>query len=69
MVVVGKGVGTISDAEVSRPLPLKRQVYGFGSCCPIPRPPWLGFVAEKPQNANNTSPVWKRCRLHYGAFV
>ena len=47
--ILGKGAGTISDAEVSRPLPLGRSVNAFGHCLPIPCPPWLGFIAEKPQ--------------------
>ena len=49
MVVMGKGAGTISNAEVSRPLPLGRSVNAFGHCLPIPCPPWLGFIAEKLQ--------------------
>ena len=45
---MGKGAGTISTAEVSRPLSQSGQVLFFGCCDPIPRPPWPGFVACKP---------------------
>ena len=47
--LLGKGAGTISNAEVSRPLPPGRSANAFGHCLPIPCPPWLGFIAEKPQ--------------------
>ena len=47
--ILGKGAGTISNAEVSRPLPLGRKSFVFGFCCPIPCPPWLGFIAVKLQ--------------------
>ena len=47
--VAGRGAGAISNAEVSRPLSQGRQAFAFGCCCPIPHPPWLGFIACKPQ--------------------
>ena len=55
--VAGRGAGAISNAEVSRPLSQGRQAFAFGCCCPIPHPPWLGFIACKPQFEDFKLPI------------
>ena len=52
------GIWTLPEATMGK----GRYTFVFGSCCPIPCPPWLGFIAEKLQFApKNTAPKRRRC--------